>query len=121
MAGRKEPRAPIKNEWKNGLKNQFGTIAMARLGGQADSATSQFFINVKDNSFLDSPNDGSAYAVFGKVVDGVDVLKKIEVVPTGRQGGMADVPKTPVVMTKVRRVSPEGEVPPPAPVPKGDL
>lgn len=60
-------RGTIKNEWQNGLKNKFGSVAMARLGGQADSATSQFFINVKDNDFLDSPNDGSAYAVFGHV------------------------------------------------------
>lgn len=74
--------APIKNEWKNGLKNNRGTIAMARLGGQADSATSQFFINVVDNPALDQPNDGSAYAVFGKVVEGLDVVDKIRNTPT---------------------------------------
>lgn len=68
----------IKNEWKNGLKNKRGTIAMARLGGQPDSATSQFFINVVDNGSLDRPQrDGAAYAVFGKVVEGMDTVDKI--------------------------------------------
>jgi len=70
-------RGPIKNEWKNGLKNTRGTIAMARLGGKADSATAQFFINVADNAMLDEPRDGAGYAVFGKVVEGVDTVEKI--------------------------------------------
>lgn len=69
---------PIKNEWKNGLKNVDGSIAMARLGRQPDSATAQFFINVKDNASLDMPRDGAGYAVFGKVVAGMKVVRKIE-------------------------------------------
>lgn len=68
----------IKNEWKNGLKNLRGTIAMARLGGQPDSASAQFFINVVDNARLDAPqSDGAAYAVFGKVIEGMDTVDKI--------------------------------------------
>ncbi|MEX0875972.1 MAG: peptidylprolyl isomerase, partial [Phycisphaerales bacterium] len=91
----------IKNEWTNGLSNERGTIAMARLGGRADSATSQFFINVKDNQMLDQPNDGAGYAVFGKVVKGMDVVDQIRAVPTGNRGGYADVPVEPVVIRKV--------------------
>ncbi len=69
---------PIKNEWRNGLTNKRGTIAMARLGGQPDSATSQFFINVTDNGQLDRPQrDGAAYCVFGRVVEGMNVVDKI--------------------------------------------
>lgn len=71
-------RPSIRNEWKNGLKNARGTISMARLGGQADSATAQFFINVVDNARLDAPqSDGAAYAVFGKVIEGMDTVDKI--------------------------------------------
>lgn len=74
-------RAGIFNEWKNGLKNERGTISMARLGGQPNSATAQFFINVVDNERLDRPQpDGAAYAVFGKVVEGMDVVDKIKAV-----------------------------------------
>jgi cyclophilin family peptidyl-prolyl cis-trans isomerase len=90
---RKPTRPPIKNEWKNGLKNLRGTIAMARLGGDPDSATSQFFINVVDNGFLDRPqSDGAAYCVFGKVISGMEIVDKIRVVPTGRSAGHDDVP-----------------------------
>jgi cyclophilin family peptidyl-prolyl cis-trans isomerase len=103
----KKTDATIKNEWQNGLKNTKGTVAMARLGGQADSASSQFFINVTDNSFLDQPRDGSGYAVFGRVVDGMDSVDKIKAVKTGVKNGMPDVPVEPVVMTKVRRATPE--------------
>ena len=68
----------IKNEWQNGLKNNKGTISMARQGGKPDSGTSQFFINVVDNGRLDQPQrDGAAYAVFGSVVEGMDVVEKI--------------------------------------------
>ncbi len=78
----KETRAPIKNEAKNGLKNDRGTIAMARTG-DPNSATAQFFINVVDNANLDYPRpDGHGYAVFGKVVEGMDVVDKIKDVPT---------------------------------------
>ncbi|MFW5870046.1 MAG: peptidylprolyl isomerase [Candidatus Sumerlaeota bacterium] len=71
-------RGPIKNEWTNNLKNKRGTLAMARLGGDPDSATSQFFINDADNAFLDQPQpDGAGYAVFGEVIEGMDVVDKI--------------------------------------------
>jgi peptidyl-prolyl cis-trans isomerase A (cyclophilin A) len=79
----KESRAQIKNEWQNGLKNKRGTIAMARLGNQPDSASAQFFINHVDNDGLDLPRDGAGYAVFGKVVDGMDVVDAIAKVTTG--------------------------------------
>lgn len=98
---KKPTNKPIKNEWKNGLKNTRGTVAMARLGGDADSATSQFFINTVDNAFLDRPQpDGAAYAVFGKVVSGMDVVDKIRKVKTTSKMGMGDVPVEPVVIAK---------------------
>ena len=100
---KKPTNAPIKNEWKNGLKNVRGSVAMARLGGNPDSATSQFFINVVDNAFLDRPQpDGAAYAVFGKVVDGMDVVDQIRNVPTTSKAGMSDVPKSPVVIQRAQ-------------------
>jgi len=92
---------PIENEWTNGLSNMRGTLAMARLGGRANSATAQFFINVVDNAFLDQPRDGAGYAVFGRVVKGMDVVDKIRVVPTGNRNGMGDVPIEPVMIEKV--------------------
>ncbi len=98
---KKSTHEGIKNEWKNGLSNGRGTIAMARLGGRPDSATAQFFINVKDNDFLDEPRDGAGYAVFGRVVKGMDVVDKIRAVPTGNKGGYADVPTEAVVIEKV--------------------
>lgn len=96
----KETRKPIKNEWSNGLKNARGTISMARTNAP-DSATSQFFINTVDNAMLDQPRGGAAYAVFGKVVRGMDVVDAIAETPTGRSDGMADVPKTQIVIEKV--------------------
>ncbi len=97
--------APIKNEAANGLKNTVGMLAMARTN-IPDSATAQFFINVKDNSFLDftepSPR-GIGYAVFGKVISGMDVVDKIKAVKTGMKNGMSDVPEAPVVMVSVKR------------------
>ncbi len=98
---KKETKEGIENEWTNGLSNVKGSIAMARLGGQANSGTSQFFINVSDNAFLDDPRDGSGYAVFGRVVKGMDVVEKIRLVPTGNKKGMGDVPVEPVVIEKV--------------------
>ena len=98
----KPTNPPIKNEAANGLKNDKYTVAMARTG-VVDSATSQFFISVKDNAFLNytAPNDrGFGYAVFGKVVEGQDVVDKIAKVATGNQRGMGDVPNTPVVIEK---------------------
>ncbi len=79
----KQTRQPIVNEWKNGLKNIRGSLSMARLGNQPDSATSQFFINVVDNAMLDQARDGAAYAVFGTVVEGMDTVDAIRNAPTG--------------------------------------
>lgn len=97
---------PIKNEWKNGLKNARGTIACARTP-VADSATTQFFINVKDNTFLDDPRDGAAYAVFGRVVQGIETVDAIRGVKTGIKGGMGDVPVETVKIEKVSRLTKE--------------
>ncbi len=98
---RKPTLAPIKNEAKNGEKNVRGTLAMARTA-DVDSATSQFFINLNDNSFLDHGSRDFGYAVFGKVVDGMDVVDAIAKVETGRQGGHQDVPVEPVTIVEVR-------------------
>jgi peptidyl-prolyl cis-trans isomerase A (cyclophilin A) len=88
----KPTRAPIALEAANGLKNDKYTIAMARTGNP-DSATSQFFINVKDNAMLNAPNpDGHGYTVFGKVVAGTEVVEKIRAARTGTKGGMENVP-----------------------------
>jgi peptidyl-prolyl cis-trans isomerase A (cyclophilin A) len=95
----KASRKPIALESRNGLSNQRGTVAMARTM-VPDSARAQFFINVKDNSFLDaaSSRDGNGYAVFGKVVEGMDVVDRIRAVPTGSKAGMDNVPLQPVVI-----------------------
>lgn len=102
----KKNDAPIKNEAANGLKNDRGTIAMARTA-VVDSATSQFFINTVDNGFLNhNPSGGErgfGYAVFGKVTSGLDVVDKIRAVPTGNSMGMQDVPKTAVVIKTIKR------------------
>lgn len=92
----------VKNEWTNGLKNVRGSVAMARTA-VADSGTSQFFINVVDNGFLDQPRDGAGYAVFGKVVSGMDVVDKIKATPTGMKNGMGDVPVQTVEIKSVKR------------------
>lgn len=100
----KKTKAPIKNEAANGLKNQTGTIAMARTN-VIDSATAQFFINVKDNDFLNHRSasaDGFGYAVFGQVVEGMDVVRKIEKVKTGSHSSYQDVPLETVVIHSVR-------------------
>ena len=98
----KPTKPPIKNEGGNGLKNDTYTLAMARTS-VPDSATSQFFINVKNNDFLnrDKSQDGVGYAVFGKVIEGLDVVKKIEQVQTGRKGMYSDVPVEAVVIKSV--------------------
>lgn len=100
----KPTKAPIQNESGNGLANDRGTLAMARTN-VPDSATSQFFINVKDNAFLDKANspDGVGYCVFGKVTDGMDVVDQIKEVDRGRAGMHDDVPKTDVVIQSVKR------------------
>jgi peptidyl-prolyl cis-trans isomerase B (cyclophilin B) len=96
----KSTNAEIKNEANNGLKNSKYTLSMARTA-LPHSASSQFFINTKDNSFLDFPGqDGWGYCVFGKVVDGFDVVDKINEVPTGNKAGHADVPNDAVVVIK---------------------
>lgn len=103
----KPTRPPIKNEAGNGLQNNTGTLAMARTS-VPDSATAQFFINVKDNDFLnrDKAQDGVGYAVFGKVIEGMDVVRKIEKVPTGRKGMHSDVPAEPVVIRSITVITP---------------
>ena len=94
----------IKNEADNGLKNERGTVAMARTQ-DPHSATAQFFINVVDNARLDYPSfDGNGYAVFGKVVEGMDVVDKIKEVPTGSRGPHQNVPLTPVTIKSARIV-----------------
>lgn len=98
----KTTRAPIQNEAKNGLKNSTGTIAMARTS-EPHSASAQFFINLKDNTPLDYPSrDGWGYAVFGKVVEGMDVVNKIAKVETGRKGSHENVPTTPIVIESAK-------------------
>lgn len=99
----KKTKAPIKNEAKNGLLNDTGTIAMARTS-DPDSASSQFFINVNDNSSLNYPSpDGHGYAVFGKVVKGMHVVNRIKMVKTGNLSGHANVPMDPVIIKKAYR------------------
>ena len=95
----KATRAPIALEATNGLKNERGTIAMARTNNP-NSATSQFFINVVDNAMLNATGPGNGYAVFGKVTAGMDVVDKIRAVPTGSRGMHRDVPTTPVTILK---------------------
>ena len=98
----RETRPAILNEAANGLKNTRGTIAMARTN-DVNSATSQFFINVKDNANLDYPSfDGYGYAVFGKVTKGLEICDAIVSVPTGRNGPHGDVPTEPILIKSVK-------------------
>ncbi|WP_026288965.1 MULTISPECIES: peptidylprolyl isomerase [unclassified Thioalkalivibrio] len=101
----KPTRDPIRNEADNGLKNKVGAVSMARTQ-DPHSATAQFFVNVNDNDFLNhtAPNpQGWGYTVFGEVVEGMDVVRTIEGVPTGRSGMHQDVPQEPVVLESARR------------------
>ena len=98
----KATRDPIKNEADNGLGNDRGTLAMARTQ-VVDSATAQFFINLRDNDFLNHGGRDFGYAVFGRVTDGMDVIDKIAGVETGNRGGHGDVPVEPVHIVSVRR------------------
>ena len=98
----KPTRAPIKNEADNGVRNLRGTLSMARTS-DINSATSQFFINLKDNAFLDHGSRDFGYAVFGRVVEGMDVVDKIAAVKTGNRGPHSDVPVEPVVTNTARR------------------
>jgi len=103
----KGTNAPIENEADNGLKNEAGTLAMARTQ-DPHSATSQFFVNVKDNDFLNHTGknaQGWGYTVFGKVTSGMDVIEKMRGVPTGRFGMHADVPKEAVIINSATIVS----------------
>jgi peptidyl-prolyl cis-trans isomerase B (cyclophilin B) len=100
----KRTESPIRNESANGLRNVTGSLAMARTS-DPHSATAQFFINVADNDFLDraSAQDGWGYAVFGKVAEGMDVVRQIVAVKTGKTGPHSDVPVEAVVIRTVRR------------------
>lgn len=98
----KSTRPPIKNEADNGLKNTRGTLSMARTS-DIHSATSQFFVNVTDNAFLDHGSRDFGYAVFARVTDGMDVVDKIVSVPTGNRSGHQDVPKEPVLVRSAKR------------------
>jgi cyclophilin family peptidyl-prolyl cis-trans isomerase len=97
----KETHSPIKNEASNGLKNEKYTVAMARTS-DPDSATSQFFINTSDNSFLDYPGqDGAGYCVFAKVTEGFDIIDKINSIQTGSNNGHQDVPVESVIIEEI--------------------
>lgn len=101
---KKETSEPVKNEAKNGLKNVRGSIAMARTNAP-HSATSQFFINLKDNTSLDYPNpDGWGYTVFGQVVSGMDVVDAIANSPTGVKNGRRDVPTEVITIKSIKRL-----------------
>jgi cyclophilin family peptidyl-prolyl cis-trans isomerase len=100
----KDTRAPIANEATNGLRNLRGTLSMARTS-DINSATSQFFVNLADNAFLDHQGPRNyGYAVFGRIVEGMDVVDSIAAVPTGRRRGHDDVPLEPVVVRRASRV-----------------
>jgi peptidyl-prolyl cis-trans isomerase A (cyclophilin A) len=101
----RKTRAPIRNEAKNGLKNTRGSLSMARTG-DINSATSQFFVNLKDNGFLDHGPRDYGYAVFGRVTDGMDVIDKIAGLATGTRKGYQDAPLEDVVIVAARRLEP---------------
>jgi peptidyl-prolyl cis-trans isomerase A (cyclophilin A) len=101
----KKTRAPIRNEAGNGLKNTRGSLSMARTS-DINSATSQFFVNLKDNGFLDHGPRDYGYAVFGRVTDGMEVIDKIARVGTGTRRGYQDAPLEDVVIVSARRLEP---------------
>lgn len=101
--GNKKTREPIQNEAKNGLKNQRGTLSMARTS-DINSATSQFFVNLTDNEFLDNGPRDYGYAVFGRVTQGMEVIDEIAKVKTGRRKGYQDAPLEDVLIVSARRV-----------------
>src|SRR5450755_5009352 len=102
----KKTKPAIKNEADNGMKNSRGTLSMARTN-DINSATSQFFVNLKDNDFLDHSRGNFGYAVFAQVTEGMDVVDKIAAVETGRKRGFDDVPVEAVIMKSVKRVTPK--------------
>jgi cyclophilin family peptidyl-prolyl cis-trans isomerase len=101
----KTTREPIQNEAKNGLKNKRGTLSMARTS-DINSATSQFFVNLTDNGFLDHGPRDYGYAVFGRVTEGMDVVDKIAAVSTGKRKGYTDAPLEDVIIVSARSVDP---------------
>ena len=110
----KATRPPVRNEAKNGIRNSRGTVSMARTS-DANSATSQFFVNVRDNHRLDFGIGGAGYAVFGEVVEGMEVVDKIVAVTTTSRGGMQDVPVTPIYIKTAREGGPLPSAPAPPP------
>ena len=102
----KKGHEPIKNEATNGLKNKRGTLSMARTN-DINSATSQFFVNVADNDFLDNKPGNYGYAVFGRIDSGMEVIDAIAAVKTGNRGGHQDVPVDPIVIESVTRIEPK--------------
>jgi cyclophilin family peptidyl-prolyl cis-trans isomerase len=100
----KKTREPIENEAKNGLRNLRGSLSMARTN-DINSATSQFFVNLKDNAFLDNSPGNFGYAVFARVTDGLEVIDAIAAVATGSRMGHQDVPREDVVVTSARRIA----------------
>jgi cyclophilin family peptidyl-prolyl cis-trans isomerase len=99
----KKTSPPVKNEADNGVRNQRGTLSMARTD-EVHSATSQFFVNLADNAFLDHRPGQYGYAVFGRITDGMDVIDKIAGVRTGRRRGYSDAPMEDVLITTARRI-----------------
>jgi peptidyl-prolyl cis-trans isomerase A (cyclophilin A) len=99
----KKTHPPVRNEAANGVRNQRGTLSMARTD-EIHSATSQFFVNLSDNDFLDQRPGQYGYAVFGRVSEGMDVIDRIAAVPTGRRKGQSDVPTQDVLITSARRL-----------------
>ncbi len=99
----REPPGTVVNESANGLRNLTGTLAMARLS-DPDSADAQFYINVDDNAHLDAAPGEPGYTVFGRVIDGMEVVTEIELSDTGRRAGMAGVPETPIVLERAERL-----------------
>jgi len=99
----KETRPPVKNEATNGVRNERGTLSMARTD-EVNSATSQFFVNLSDNEFLDHRPGNYGYAVFGRVTDGMDVVDRIAKVSTGRRKRHTDAPMEDVIITSARRL-----------------
>jgi cyclophilin family peptidyl-prolyl cis-trans isomerase len=112
----KPTRPPIRNEARNGLRNSRGSVAMARTG-DPNSATAQFFINVKNNHSLDFGIAGAGYAVFGAVIEGMEVVDKMVGVPTGSRGPHETVPNTPIIIKSAREEAPGPK--PAVPKPEG--
>ncbi|MGH8205222.1 MAG: peptidylprolyl isomerase [Steroidobacteraceae bacterium] len=107
----KDTHPPVRNEAGNGVRNQRGTLSMARTE-EIHSATSQFFVNLADNDFLDQRPGQYGYAVFGRVSEGMDAIERIAGVSTGRRKGYTDAPLEDVLINSARRMQPAGKTPP---------